>query len=72
LVPEQFCIRARLILILEIAYGLSSVTLISAPPVVPFSAGSTLAATVSLVRSRLRCSTSGILQIEFIECFVKA
>ena len=72
LVPEQFCIRARLILILEITYGLSSLTLISTPPAVPFSAGPTLATTVSLVRSRLRCSTPGFLQMELIECSVKA
>ena len=55
----------------ERAYGLSSLTLISAPSTVAFSAGPTVAPTVSLAGSRLRLSLPGILEIELLERCVK-
>ena len=50
----------RLILVLEMLYGLSSLTLISAAPALPSSTQPNLAATVSLARSRPRLSLHGI------------
>ena len=66
-----FLYQGRLNFVVEKASGLSSLTLISAPSTVPFSAGPAVAPAVSLAGSRPRFPPPGILEIELPERCVK-